>query len=167
MKNKDVSTEGVISSVQKLGHIFSFNSVGGVIGICKTGDVSDAYDRYLEKVRQRVIPASDKVTLLVDPTITFAETEEYLRPVHSAILEHNGCDLVKRILEKMYGGPINFDLEDKMDLKCLVRMRDMLFKRDSRIYVPFAGDSSPAWQFYSRYTHFQALELILKDIPVL
>ncbi len=167
MERPDDSTSGVIAAVQKLGHHFSYNETGGVIAICHRYNVQVKYLEYIEKVREGVISASDKVILLVQPTLTFAEFETTLRPIHCGILGNKGCQLVKEILKKMYGGPLAFDFNDESDRGHLLNMRDMLFRRDERIYVPFSGSSTPLWQLYLKFSEEEAMSLLLSGIPTL
>lgn len=160
-------TDAIIAAVKELGHCFSFNTAGGVFAICRKSSVEDAEASYNRKVGEHVVSAADKVTLLVMPTIVFAGSQSVHRPIHSGILTNSKCFLVKEVLKKMYGVSLNFDYSDKEDLGHLLHMKDVLFRRDSRIYVPFTGKFSPIWQLYSKYDKDRALAILFQNIPII
>ncbi len=166
--DSQLDTAGVIRHIQRVGNLFHTNTKNGVTAVCPMGAVDAAWAVYQKKVLEGVIPASEKVLLFAHPTFTFVVSELERRPIHTGIIEPDLFTLLRNIFKKLFGSSLNFDPQSQSDQPYIDQIGKILFKRDSRIYVPFAEDRyNPLWSFYTKTDLDTAIKRLVEDVPIL
>ncbi len=163
-----ISIGMVMRDIEPIQFRFVLNRNNGVMAFCNSLILSTVSDKYREKVNDGIIPATERVSLLVPSVVTYAESVYSFRPIHSGVMDKRALNLVSLVLVRMYGRPVYFDDDPEVHESRMLEVGSKLIKVDSRLYVPFATDSYQlVWQVFARYTAEEAKEHLLAGIPVL
>lgn len=119
-----------------------------VMAICSKESFDVAIQKHMDSVKAGNRRKYDKVIAYVlEGTCTFAGTVQTQRPIHIGIQKN-----LDALLSAVLIDPHGFNMEEI----CLVlkdrHLRQQIFEelyvRDSRLYVPFAGEYSKEWDMY-------------------
>lgn len=149
--------------------IIHSGSCKNVSALCSSQSVVEAEVTYNQKVTSGVVAATDKVVLYVLPTFTFPTNYASYKPIHTR-KELSLSYIVNTVLSKMFGSRVDIDFEskgrEKEDESYVEIIGKKLIKRDSRIYVPFAGETyERVWYFYSKTKMDDMMDLFLDNTP--
>jgi hypothetical protein len=155
----------LFEDARKIQGCFRLNTREDVTAICTNHCFEDALNQYGDKVDSGVIPKCEKVTLFVHPTYTFAGSIQTMRPIHTADITYLE-GILHRILEKIANASVDFDCTKPEDRENFDRLGKIIFRRDSRLYVPFAGDHyNQLWSFYEPTDYDEAVDFLLNSVP--
>ncbi len=150
----------IVDRLKKIGPLFCAHVKGDVIALCTLKNFDKAVVEYNNKVGTEGGPkAWKKVIVCVNPTFTFAGSEQSLRPAHTGKREDLEA-MVRRMLEIM------FDKNDCLySSRFIEEVAKILIRKDSRLYVPFIGDEyQKEWDDYDHMQLYQAQDFFAFEV---
>lgn len=121
-----------IKRAEKIGGVFRINENAGIFAICTTKDFEAGFTDYTF-LRESGKPCPDWVWISAFPTFSFSLEQKRTLPQHTSDLKR--CDLV---INKLIALAVGIDPEE-IPYGDYVRVRDIIFVDDHRLFVPFSG----------------------------
>jgi hypothetical protein len=149
----------MIEAAKRFNGRFRCNWDHDVWALCTASVFQKAIEDHMLKVEQGTAKEWDKVVCYAKPLFTFACSEQTLRPIHTG-RRSDIFPLIEGMMKKITG--ISKAVVSPEDYEKAVKM---IFVRDSRLFVPYAGapsDGEKQFAFYGKTTMaqaFQALQL--------
>jgi len=158
--------EEIIARAKQIGCIARWNIVAHVRAIVANDDFLVAYNQYYDEVHSGKRKLTDKIRLNVKPTFTFWLATEAETPMHTGTgAKCEDYHIINPLIEAAIGvkqNNVNYWAYDKA--------RDILFVKDARIFVPFAGgmpNVEEQVKFYGRTTPEEAKAHFASKVPTI
>ena len=144
----------MIEAAKRLGCRFCCNWDHDVLAMCTWRVFQEGLAEHNRKVNVGEAKEWDKVVCYAKPVFTFAGSEQTLRPAHTGLKSE--LDSVADMMMKSITGGIS---KSDVSLNDYDKAMGMIFVRDSRLFVPYAGspsDGEKQFAFYGKTTMAQA-----------
>jgi len=137
--------EQMIKMAENYRRQFVSNSDHDIINICTSATFTKGLYAHNQKVKSGEIKEWEKVVVYARPSFTFAGSEQTRRPIHTGVR----ADL------ELIAKPIIMALTsvdpDKVSSRDYKKALQIIFERDSRLFVPYAGSPSDGERQFAYY----------------
>lgn len=153
----------MIKAAESFRRRFVMNIDHDIIAVCTSAAFTKGLHEHNQKVKTGEAKEWEKVVVCAIPTFTFAGSEQTRRPIHTGVREQ-----LELIVRPMILTLTGFD-PNEVSNKDFEKALSIIFERDSRLFVPFAG--SPAegekqFTLYGKTTIEQAINDINRTVDL-
>lgn len=147
----------MIVAAENFRRRFVMNIDHDIIAVCTSAAFTKGLHEHTQRVKNGEAKEWEKVVVYAKPTFTFAESEQTRRPIHTGVREQ-----LELIVRPMFLTLTGFD-PDEVSKKDFEKALSIIFERDSRLFVPFAGSPSEGEKQFALYGK-TTIEQAINDI---
>jgi len=147
----------MLEAAKKFRRMFVVNIDHDILGVCTSAAFMKGLNEHNRKVNSGEVKEWEKVVVYALPLLTFAGNVQTQRPVHTGI--RKDLELIVRPMIMALTG-VDPDEVSKEDFD---KVMSIIFERDSRLFVPYAGglsDGEKQFAFYGKITIEEAIAVL-------